>query len=104
MLCVNYVQRRFQISDYKFFRSDTAPYESRKHSVAEIAQQITTGQKCARTDYTREGENSEALEMCIRFLLRSHSENMQADYKAKHEITIHADTQTNYKRPVESRG
>ena len=43
MLCVNSVQRRFQISDYKFFRSDTAPYESRKHSVAEISQQITTG-------------------------------------------------------------
>ena len=69
MLCVNSVQRRFQISDYKFFQSDTAPYESRKHSVAEISQQITTGPKCARTDYKHEGEKSEALEMCIRILL-----------------------------------
>ena len=69
MLCVNSVQRRFQISDYKFFQSDTAPYESRKHSVAEISQQITTWPKCARTDYKHEGEKSEALEMCIRILL-----------------------------------
>ena len=69
MLCVNSVQRRFQISDYKFFQSDTAPYESRKHSVAEISLQITTGPKCARTDYKHEGEKSEALEMCIRILL-----------------------------------
>ena len=69
MLCVNSVQRRFQISDYKFFRSDTAQYESRKHSVAEISQQITTGPKRARTDYKHEGEKSEALEMCIRILL-----------------------------------
>ena len=77
MLCVNSVQRRFQISDYKFFQSDTAPYESRKHSVAEISQQITTGPKRARTDYKHEGEKSEALEMCIRILLRPQKTCMQ---------------------------
>ena len=60
------------VSDFRFkiLPSDAAPHRSRENTPLQKSQSIiATGPQRAKTDYKREGEKSEALEMCIRILL-----------------------------------